>query len=220
MTLPDGCITRPIDPTRVVVDHARFFEKLTNARHRILVRCMMYHYVIEILGKVDEMMSTISPDAIYRFHGSQRAPNPIRYPQLRQVYEHVRVAASAGLVEAWAHDIAVSDNLVAVRGGSRQLISASSPDIPPRLQKQIDDREADYLLTEDLAWFYRFDTGDPPLILGAEVFIDEVGMSIAKVEDGKALIRGRVFEEAFAVALRSAGFPDRLAQSPAVRLFA
>jgi hypothetical protein len=212
-------ITRPIDPARLLLDHARYLERLTNPRHRLLLRWIMYHYVIESLGKVDEMMATIAPGAIYRFHSSQRAPDCFRFAQLRQIYERIRETTGAGLVESWADDIAVDDNVVAVRGGARQLISGSSPEIPAWLRHQVDDPNAYYLSTVDVAWFFRFDSADPPLILRVEAYTDERGMSVTKVPDKRVLTRGTISEETFALALRDAGFSDQFSQEPAAQGF-
>jgi hypothetical protein len=200
-----------LNPTRLYLDYARYRETLTNPRHRALISNAMNHYKLEMLGRVDELLATISPDAVYHTYGTELAQYLVikGHDEIRALYNGMQEAGS-GLIEGWTHDITLSDRAVGVRGGWCHVTSGKdAAGVPPRLADQLDDPEAKYLVTYNAAWFFPFDTSDPPLLLGEETFMDDFSTTVRKLPADEVILElGDVTEDTFSLALKEAGLSE------------
>ena len=158
------------------------FEAETNPRSKAILAVMMDHIKWEVLGQPDRILASVSEDAVYRFYGLGIPTEYHGKAAIRGFYQ--------GLAESGANELqldierlAVADWGLAADGVWHQVYLGTALQAQDNLVRSdsVDDPDAQYLVSQRMAWFFPFTNDEAPMLLGEIVYFEQVPCAIRKI---------------------------------------
>jgi hypothetical protein len=155
-----------IDPSRTWQTLAERLKTEKNPLHRHQLEQIIEHMKGEAAGSIDQILTTVSPQASYHSHDNPAGPPRVfkGHEGIRQFYNQMFDAVSVNL-EYFVERLIVDDYCVVTEGASKSAIKGSSL---ARMGIPVDDPDALYLGVGRTVVVWPFDKDG--MILGEYIY--------------------------------------------------